>query len=251
MELSNLKEIGLTEGEIRIYAALLDLGDCTRTQLAKKSGVSPSKIYDVVNRLVEKGIASVVKKDGVIHFSPANPERLMDFLKKKGSDLEKEVRIIQNLMPLLLMKYKNKEESTDIEVFYGWDGMKTVYNEIAKTLTVGDTNYVFGASLGQDVKQSGIFFSQYAKKVKKSGFKIKVIFNENVRGHAERESFYTSPPNEARYLYQDTFAEINLYNNFVLFVMLLKRPIIIRVRNKDAVDSFKKFFDTMWKQAKK
>jgi sugar-specific transcriptional regulator TrmB len=62
MELQDLKKIGLTHGEIKIYEALLDLGECTRTILAKKSGISPSKIYDVANRLIEKGIISSVKK---------------------------------------------------------------------------------------------------------------------------------------------------------------------------------------------
>ncbi|MHA2069961.1 MAG: helix-turn-helix domain-containing protein, partial [Candidatus Thorarchaeota archaeon] len=73
MEIQDLRNIGLTDGEIRIYEALLELGETTRTQLAKKSGVSPSKIYDVTNRLIEKGIVSAVKKDGILHFSAANP----------------------------------------------------------------------------------------------------------------------------------------------------------------------------------
>ena len=83
MDLTDLKRIGLTSGEIKIYTALLELGETTRTQLAKKSGISPSKIYDVANRLLEKGIISAVKKNKVIHFSAANPERLNDFLELK------------------------------------------------------------------------------------------------------------------------------------------------------------------------
>ena len=64
MDIRDLTKIGLTEGETKVYAALLDLGETTRTELAKKSGISPSKIYDVVNRLMEKGIVSSVKKQG-------------------------------------------------------------------------------------------------------------------------------------------------------------------------------------------
>jgi len=56
---------------------------------------------------------------------------------------------------------------------------------------------------------------------------------------------------EVRYLYQDTFTELSLYNETVLFIILLKKPIIIRVKNKEASDSFRKFFDTIWNQAKK
>lgn len=62
MDILDLKKIGLTDGEIRLYDALLEIGETTRTKLAKKSGISPSKIYDIANRLIEKGIVSSVKK---------------------------------------------------------------------------------------------------------------------------------------------------------------------------------------------
>lgn len=251
MNLTSLQRLGFTEGEIKVYSALLDTGETTRTELAKKSGISPSKVYDVANRLIEKGIVSSVKKNGIMHFSAASPERLKDFIQHKEESVQEERKLVDEIMPLLISKYTMHEERTDIEVFYGWDGMRTVYNDIVKTLSKGDINYVFGASLGQDIRQADIFYSQYIRRAKKKGYKIRIIFNENVRSHAKRASFYASSPYEARYLYQDTFTEINFYKNTVLFIMLLKKPVIIRVKNKEASDSFRKFFDTMWSQAKR
>jgi len=252
MKIQELKKIGLTEGEIKVYDALLELGETTRTTLAKKSGISPSKIYDVVNRLMEKGIVSVVKKQGVLHFSAANPERLKDFLEKKEEELKNERDIVQMILPSLLARYGEAKEKIDVEVFYGWEGMRTVYYDIAKSLTKGDTNYIFGASMGLDWKQADLFFSKYHEKVEKKGYSINIIFNENVRGHTDRTGYYTShKQHSVKYLYQDTFTEFNFYKDTVLFVMLLKKPIVIRVRNKEAADSFRKFFATMWKQAKR
>lgn len=250
MEAQNPEKLGLTKGEIKIYFALLELGECTRTQLARKSGVSPSKIYDVSNRLIGKGIISSVRKNGVAHFSPANPESLRDFIEAKEKELSKEKQVVEHLMPLLMQKYRNKEEKIDIEVFYGWKGMKTVYDDIIKSLSKNDINFVFGASRGEDKKQADIFFMQHFRKIDRKGFRIKIIFNEDLRNDKERVGYYHKP-HEIRYLHNDTFTEINMYNNNVLFVMLLKRPIIIRVKNKEAADSFRKFFETMWKQAKR
>jgi HTH-type transcriptional regulator, sugar sensing transcriptional regulator len=249
MELADLKKIGLTEGEIRIYDALLDLGESTRTQLAKKSGISPSKIYDVANRLLEKGIISSVKKNGVIHFSAADPEKLKDFLQHKEQEIEKEKKLVDQLLPTLLAKYQKTEEETDIEVFYGWEGMKTAFDGIVKALEPGEFNYIFGASKGHSSKQADIFFSQYYQKKRKRGFGTKIIFNEDVRENKNRTNIFREKPNEIRFLHQDTFTEINLYKYTVLFVMLLKKPIVMRVKNKEAADSFKKFFDTMWNMA--
>ena len=249
MELTDLKKIGLTEGEIKIYDALLDLGESTRTELAKKSGVSPSKIYDVANRLLEKGIISSVKKNGVIHFSAADPEKLKDFLQHKEAEIKKEKELVDQLLPTLLAKYQQTEEETDIEVFYGWEGMKTAFDAKVKVLNPGESDYIFGASRGYNSKQADIFFSQYYQKKRKKGFGTKIIFNEDVKENEKRTAIFREKPNEIRFLLQDTFTEINLYGNTVLLILLLKKPIVIRVRNKDAADSFKKFFDTMWKMA--
>lgn len=251
MGIRDLAKIGLTPGEIRVYDALLELGETTRTRLAKKSGISPSKIYDVTNRLVEKGIISVVKKHGVLHFSAANPRRLRDFLDRKEEEIEREKALVGELMPSLLARYGETREKLDVEVFYGWEGMRTVFLDIAKTLRKGEKNYVFGASMGQDPAQADIFFSKYYDEMERKGYSTHIIFNENMRGHDERTGYFTkSKRHKVRYLYQDTFTELNFYKDTVLFIMLLKRPIVIRVRNKEAADSFMKFFDTMWKQAK-
>lgn len=251
MDILQLANIGLTEGEIKIYKALLELGETTRTELAKKSGVSPSKIYDVANRLLEKGIISSVKKNGVLHFSAANPEKLKDFLEQKEEEIQKEKKIVDDLLPILLSKYSKTKEETNIETFYGWEGLKTVYSDIAKSLSKEDTNYIFGASQGQNPEQADLFFLRYYEKVKKSGYKVKIIFNENVRPNKTRTAYFIkSKLHEVKFLYQDTFTEINLYKNTVLFVMLFSKPIVIRITNKEAADSFKKFFETMWKQAK-
>ncbi len=251
MEISKLHEIGLTQGEIKIYEALLELGETTRNNLVKKSGVSPSKIYDVVDRLIEKGIVSSVRKQGILHFSPANPERIRDFVEGKEKKIALEKEAVNSIMPLLLQRYNSKKDITDIEVFYGWEGMKTVYRDMVHTLSKSDTNFVLGASRGEDTRMADIFFSRHAKDVRKKGFKIKIIFNEDLRNYKERIASYIKSPNEARFLHQNTFTEINMYKDIVLLVMLLKRPIIIRIKNKGAADSFKKFFDSMWILAKK
>ena len=251
MDITDLQKIGLTEGEIKIYKALLKLGETTRTELAKTSGISPSKVYDVANRLLEKGVISSIKKQGVLHFSPASPERLKDFLKNKEEEIKKETKIVDQLLPKLLAQYKTTKDKTDIEVFYGWEGMKTVFQELRNSLGKGDINYIFGASKGLDPQQADIFFSRHYKQIDKKGYKVNIIFNENVRGNTKRTGYYTkNKKHNVKYLHQDTFTELNLYKDTVLFVMLLQQPIVMRVTNKEAAQSFKTFFQTLWKQAK-
>ncbi|MBS3106546.1 helix-turn-helix domain-containing protein [Candidatus Woesearchaeota archaeon] len=252
MALAELKSIGLTDGEIKIYEALLELGETTRTQLAKKSGVSPSKIYDVANRLIEKGIISSVKKSGTLHFSAADPKRLLDFVSQKEGEILLEKKKVEELLPQLLLKHKTTEEKTDVEVFYGWEGMQTCFGDLSDASGKGDTIYTFGVYLGEDVPVADRFWQKMYQRWDAKGFKVKIIFNESARGHrAQTEYFEKGRRHEIRYQEQETFMEVDLYKDTVLFVMILKRPMIIRVKSKEAALSFKTYFETMWKSAKK
>jgi len=250
MELADLRKIGLTKGEIAIYSALLDLGESTRTKLTKKSGISPSKIYDVANRLLEKGIISTVKKNGIIHFSAADPEKLKEFIEQKEKDIETEKTLVDNILPMLISKYQKTEEESDIEVFYGWEGMKTAFNDVVKSLGKGDENCILGASLGKNPKQADIFFSQYYNLVDKKGYKQRIIFNSNVKENKERISHFYKFPHEIRFIDQETYTEISLYKDKVLVILLLSKPIVIRIKNKEAANSFKQFFESIWKISK-
>lgn len=252
MDVFDLRKVGLTDGEVKLYDALLELGETTRAQLVKKSGVSPSKIYDVINRLTEKGLVSSVKKQGILHFSAATPERLKDFIDQKEVEIGKERQLITELLPSLLAKYQKTEEETDVEVFYGWGGLKTVFLDLENSMSKEDESLVFGASIGKNPEQADIFFTKHQQRVEKRGYKVRIIFNEDLRPRRDRYKYYVGHKrHEIRFLHSHTFTELYIYKKSVLFLMLLNKPIAINVKNAEVVDSFRKFFETIWKEAKK
>jgi HTH-type transcriptional regulator, sugar sensing transcriptional regulator len=61
--LSELIQLGLTSGEARIYLSLLKLGSSKVGSIVKDSRVSYSKVYDVLERLITKGLVSYVTFD--------------------------------------------------------------------------------------------------------------------------------------------------------------------------------------------
>ncbi len=73
MDTRLLEELGLTQGEIKAYLALLKLGSTSTGPLAKESGVSRSKLYAILDRLEKRGLASHVEERGVIQFQAAEP----------------------------------------------------------------------------------------------------------------------------------------------------------------------------------
>ena len=65
MELELLKEIGLTDSEIKVYIALLELGSSSKGPIVDKSHVASSKIYELLEKLMQKGLVTQVLKSNV------------------------------------------------------------------------------------------------------------------------------------------------------------------------------------------
>jgi len=251
MELKELRKIGLSDGEIKVYEALLDLGECTKTDLAKKSKISPSNIYDVTNRLIEKGIISKVEKNGVANFSPANPRHILDFLDDKETEIKKERDLVNQLLPTLLMKFNDTKEKVNVEVFNGWNGMKTIFEDLINECNSKDKCFVFGASKGENDKQSDLFFLKYSKLREEKKIITNIIFNEEVKKQKERINFFKkSKYYNIRFLEQSTPAEIMTYKNKSCIIILTKEPLVIRITSTEVTESFKQYFDLMWSNAK-
>lgn len=252
MRLADLREIGLTDGEIKVYEALLELGECTKTVLAKTSKVAPSNIYDIINRLTEKGIVSKVEKNGVSHFSPAHPKHIIGFLEQKQKNIEHEKSIAQTLLPELLLKFKQTSEKVNVEVFQGWSGIKTVLEDLLSECKAKDKNYIFGASKGAQSEQADRIFLKFSQKRAQRGICTQIIFNENLRHRKERMGFFLkSRLCEVKFLQQSTPTEILLYKNKTCILILTAEPLVIRITGKEVMQSFKQQFDILWKSAKK
>ena len=58
MTVEKLQGIGLTDGESKVYVALLQLQTATKSAIVKESSVSSSKVYEILDRLLAKGLVS-------------------------------------------------------------------------------------------------------------------------------------------------------------------------------------------------
>lgn len=57
-----LKEIGMTETEIKVYIALLEQGESLASKISLKAGVERAVTYHILEKLIKKGIVSYVIK---------------------------------------------------------------------------------------------------------------------------------------------------------------------------------------------
>ncbi|MFA6460941.1 MAG: helix-turn-helix domain-containing protein [Candidatus Woesearchaeota archaeon] len=243
-----LESIGLTKNEIKIYLSLLKLGSSSSGAIIKKTGIHTSKVYDGLERLASKGLVTHIIIANIKHFKAVDPDRLIDFLEDKKKNIELQEEEIKKYLPELKLTQTLDGDDTEAEIFRGWKGLETVFNEGIKEMGKGDIWYVLGAYEGEDKERTNNFIQKVILKCELKKMKWKVIYNESARNtfKYEQESKIT----ENRFLAQETPATINIYKDVVFIALWIKNPIAFRVKNQKVADSFKTYFKFMWALAK-
>lgn len=246
---SVLKRIGLTEGEIKVYLSLLELGETTTGPLIKKSGISGSKIYEVLDRLGQKGLVSQIIKDKAKNFTAASPERILDYLEERKQEIGKEQEEIHKIMPELILRQKRKEGNS-VKVYTGFEGAKTAYEDAITNLSKGDE--ILGWGLSEQPESWEIYFNKREKFRDDKGVIHKSIINEKYRSlYSVRKKFpNTNIKFFPKELEMPTTVEI-WQNKVALFIITKENPITIVIESKAAAESFRKYFNIMWKTAKR
>src|SRR3989344_4667658 len=129
MEKELLMNLGLTDGEAKVYLALAKLGSSTVGPIVKEAKVAYSNIYEILNRLLEKGLISFILKEKTKYFQVTNFSRLYEYLDKKEQKIEKEKLLLKKLIPDL-EKFKKLQEKQEAEVFIGFNGARTAYERL-------------------------------------------------------------------------------------------------------------------------
>ncbi len=131
-----LVKLGLEEQEAKTYLALLDLGEATATKVAERTGIGRVHVYQIINRLIKRGLSSYIIKNNVKYFSAADPETLLKELQEKEQELQK-------ILPELKARHKALKPETKVEIYRGKKGINTIMKMIIKN---GKPYYILGGA---------------------------------------------------------------------------------------------------------
>ena len=249
MKLEPLKKIGLTDSEIRVYLSLLKLGQTTAGPIVNEAKVTRSKIYDILERLKNKGLVSFITRESTKHFSASSPENILEYLNNKEKEIKEEKVSIEKMLPELLNQQRLANNKKLAEVFVGIKGMENAFNALVNEFDSSTPYYAFGAGKGENVGQIQLFFSRLHQKRIEKKVKAYIIFNESSRGFfksQEKSKFV-----EARYITQSTPAAINIYKDYTIIALLSEEPITFLIKNSQISKSFIEYFKTIWGLAKR
>lgn len=82
--IENLKAIGFTDNEIKVYLALAGLGEARATEISKKTGLPRTTVISIMERLSQEGLASTNIYHGRNYYWLETPELLKSNLLKRA-----------------------------------------------------------------------------------------------------------------------------------------------------------------------
>ena len=248
MNLNLLKQAGLTEGEIKVYLALLELGLSTSGNIIKKSNIAKSIVYQILEKLEKKGLVSHIIKSKTMYFQASSPEKILNYIEEKEKDLKQTKEEIEKILPELLLKEKfgDKSEAT---VYTGYKGIITAYEKVYKKLKKGEEYYYLGIPTYQP-KEMHLFWQRDHIRRQKEGIKCKLLFNIDTNQEIlkNRNSFKGC---EARYILSDikTPAGFLIYKDTTVIILQSPTMIAVEIVNQDITNSFQSYFDEFWSRS--
>jgi len=238
MEIPQLSKIGLTQGEIKVYVALIKHGELSKSPLASKANISSSKVYEITEKLIKKGLVSSFKKNNIAYYAANDPSFLEGYIEKKEKEIQQEKEIVKKLLPNLKILKEKSEEKISFELQEGWKGMETA---LIEGLEVTPPNsIVYG--IGIQIKNLPLVEKFHNERMKKK-IKLKIILAEE---EDKRQAYKDA---KIRFLPGISNVSMGIYPDRVLIQSLDDPPLNIVMKHPRIVESFKKIYEILWKQA--
>jgi sugar-specific transcriptional regulator TrmB len=242
MDTSILEDLGLTNAEIKVYMALLELGNTTAGPILEKSGVQNSVVHRALNSLIGKGLISYIMEGRRKVYQATDPENFLDFID------DKESRFLQ-LLPELKKKQAFAREKKQATIFNGKKGINEIYNRLLSSGGKEYNTFGGGKRVTYDVMGDTWWKNLHAKRIAKK-IPCRQVFDETIRRFGEELN--KKPITHIRFLSQDfeQLQETVIIGSMVAIVIFTENPYGLLIEDKSVVDGYRKYFELLWKKAK-
>ncbi|NTW29880.1 MAG: hypothetical protein HGA33_01205 [Candidatus Moranbacteria bacterium] len=151
-----LRKLGFSDNEARIYLAALELGESSVQRISQKAKLKRTTAYGIIETLRERGLLKTTKKRKKTLYFAEDPRRLKDLAQEAE-------RTADSILPSLLAITNLIDHKPKILFFEGIEGIKDIYKE---TLLYPDTPIRGWLSAGS-FRTDEPWFDQYYRPARK------------------------------------------------------------------------------------
>jgi sugar-specific transcriptional regulator TrmB len=247
MELTELLKLGFNKNEAQVYLILIKFVKADAGQIIKETHFHKNIVYDNLEKLINKGLVSYIIENKRKVFQITSSTSLIDYFEneeKKLNEKKKEAEKITKEINKIARQLPSTQEAM---VFRGVRGVKNFYYEGVKQ---NQDTLAFGAPQESIDIMGEIFWRNLQVKRQEKNVHAKLIFNPSIKEYGES---IKNPLTEVRYFERDfePMSETHIQGDEVGIIVWTKEPILFLIKDKLVAESYRKFFEKMWKQARK
>ena len=233
---NTLESIGLNGKEARIYLAALETGSSPVSKIASKAKLNRVTAYDILEKLVKKGLISFFTKNRIKYFTATDPEIMVEEFKKRAAELQKALPDLKRL--------HGDTIHPRVQYFEGLEGIKSIYADTLKSKTE-----ILNYGNSQEIRSHWPTYDEdYVKK--RAGLKI------NLRGIAIDDQYGRWVQSrdgenfrEIRLVSKDKFNftnEINIYDDKLAIISFKDELIGMIIESPEIANTQRAIFKMVW-----
>ena len=231
-----LQELGLNRRESICYTALLELGSSKIGAIVKKTGIPSSKIYEILDKLIKRGLVSFVKIGKIKHYQASDPKTLLNYIDEKKKKIEE-------ILPQLLLKQKLSTKQS-VEMFEGQKALFSLFTHLINDAKTNEKYLIFSINEENKNDSANLFFKNLA--VRRKDKKLDVRLLKNMK-HYKKENHTKL---KLKYTDFNLPQGITIFRNIVVIVSWVESPIAIKIESETISNQLREFFLDQWKIAK-
>lgn len=225
----------------------------TAGAVIRETGLQRSATYFCLDSLIRKGIVGYAIRNDRKHFEANRPESLFELLAKKKKEIEEQEKELKKVVPALFER-KPQSKVQVAKIYDGWKGVLNSFFDALTAMKPGDESFAFTPSKGYggaDSERVRWLIKKVRLERARRRIRSRVIVGDDLKRTLGND-LESTPYTEVKYLSTGRMAPavVNVFGEVTLIIVGTKIPLTFMINSREVADSFKTYFELIWKMAK-
>ena len=241
--LNELKNLGLSENEAKVYMAMLELGPSAVLDIARKAEINRPTAYVQIESLKKRGLVSTQTKGKKQLYMAESPEHLEGMLDNQLHEIAVQKETFAQILPNLISLYQSAGHRPTVRFFEGKEGLAQMQNIFLKS---NQKEVLAITNLDDVLAVSPNHLKNHSPQRVNKGIVSKIIYS-STKGPVM--------PSDEKLLRESRFipmekmpfaGDVSVFGNMVSITALKGQISAVIIEHPEIANSFRGLFNFLW-----
>lgn len=242
--LAQLEALGLSENEVKVYLAALELGSATAQELAGKAAVVRPTAYVAIGGLTKRGLMSSFTKGKKKYFTAEKPAKLLKLVQEEKRKLADHEEKLKRVMPELEALISLSADKPEVKYYEGLEGLARMHENIFESKTKEIKIIASAESVREVIPEEMRVLHNL--RVKKAGIKGRILVVHEKKFEKPQVDFKNWEYKTLKKNHLNMSGEIAIFGEYLSLISYQDKPYGFLVKSKDIAETARILFDLAW-----